>query len=248
MLLGIVVFSPLFQVRRITVQRNQGRVDVALIQQQIAPLLGHRLLLLSVRDIEALVKQVVPDLQEITIRKEYPSKLVVRIAVRPIIARLHLSAPVGAVPQGAGILPAEKTPTPLAPNLRTPKSDYLTDNGLYVTAAVAESGALLPMINVVDWEVRPSPGTRLISEEFLNTMGQAEALLSQQFGQKVTGRSVYLRAQEFHLSITQGSLWFDVQSPLPEQLRRYRIFLGNGGWSQASQYVDLRLRGRVVYR
>ncbi len=240
---GIALFSPLFQVRRITIQRSQGRVDVARIQQQTASLLGRRMLFLSSRDVEALVKDVVPDLRDVSISKQYPSRLFLRITVQPLIARLQLSAPAGqqASSSSASAQPAQALPTVVS-------QDYLTEKGLYVVASVTGSSSILPVMKVVDWEVRPAPGTSLLSEEFLTKMQDAERILQQEFGQKVTVRTVYLRAKEFHLSIAQGSLWFDGQAPLDQQIARYRIFLQSAGWKQASRYVDLRLQGRVVYR
>ena len=241
---GIALFSPLFQVRRITVQRTQGRVDVARIQQQTAPLLGRRLLFLSARDVEMLVKDVVLDLQDVTIRKQFPSRLFLRITVQPLIARLQLSEPAGktsSVSSSASSQAAQALPSVVT-------QDYLTQKGLYVTASVTGSSSVLPAMKVVDWEVRPAPGSVLLTEEVLKKMQDAERILQQEFGQKVTIRTVYLRAKEFHLSIAQGSLWFDSQAPLEEQMARYRLFLQSAGWKVASRYVDLRLQGRVVYR
>ena len=79
-------------------------------------------------------------------------------------------------------------------------------------------------------------------------MHNAEQALDEQFGQKVRSRSVYLRAQEFHLLTQQYSLWFDLKSPLEAQLLRYRLFLQTVGKDTAKEYIDLRLTDRVVYK
>jgi hypothetical protein len=59
---------------------------------------------------------------------------------------------------------------------------------------------------------------------------------------------VYLRSREFHLQTAKYSLWFDMRSPLAQQIDRYRLFLQSAGAGAAKVYVDLRLQDRIVYR
>ena len=70
-------------------------------------------------------------------------------------------------------------------------NDYLAENGMYVATTSAESGSVLPMIRVVDWGVRPAPGTQLVSEGFLKRMDETERILTQEFGHTITQRTIY---------------------------------------------------------
>jgi hypothetical protein len=88
----------------------------------------------------------------------------------------------------------------------------------------------------------------LVSQDVLTRMQEAESTMTAQFGLKVTGRTLYLRAREFHLATSRLSYWFDMKSTLEDQLSRYRIFLANVGPAEAKSYVDLRLNGRIVYK
>ncbi len=254
-LIGVVLFSPLLHVREIRVVRGQGRVDVAAIQHALLPLFGRHLLLLSSADVEARVRAAVPDLESVQISKQYPARLFLRVRVKPLVARLMLDEPkpLGGTPltppataTGAAAIPTVASGS-MAPQL-VEKKDYLTENGLLVSTTSAESGTSLPLIRVTDWGVRPSPSQRLMPEDFLQRMRDAERILTDEFGQAVTARTIYLRAQEFHLQAGKLSLWFDMQSSLEDQLTRYRLFLKTVGVGGAARYVDLRLTGRVVYR
>jgi hypothetical protein len=184
-----------------------------------------------------------PDLDSVESQKRYPSELVVRLTLDPIIARLTIDDP-RATPSGSGAMAAVGT------GQLIPVSDYLTSEGTYVAYQSTQigSGNVLPLIRVVDWGVRPVPGTLLFEPEMLTAIQQAETQLTQQFGQGIRERVVYLRAQEFHLQTAAYSLWFDRRSSVEDHLKRYRIFLGAAGKEGASTYVDLRLSNRVVYR
>lgn len=241
---AVVFFSPLLTVREIRVQRGQGRVDVAAVQKVLSPFFGERLLSISTHDIVETVRTVVPDLEQVHVEKQYPSRLFLRVTVKPLVARVVFEEPVqqrtlAAITASGAVQEAEPA---------VKKYDYLAENGMYVSTFSAASGSTLPTITLVDWGARPVPGAQLLDADFLQHLQQAETALTQEFGHKIAVRKVYLRAREFHLSIGKLSLWFDVQSPLEEQLRRYRTFLRTVGSGAAGQYVDLRLKGRVVYR
>lgn len=253
---AVMFASPILTVREIRVLRGQGRVDVAAIQKELRPLFGRHLLFVSSHEVVNLVRNVVPDLDTVTVNKEYPSQLEVRITVQPLAARLMFEEPkVAQPPPAASSSSAPSQVQPLAQSgaaavevAPVQKHDYLTVNGMYIAAFTAASGATLPAIKVVDWGVRPAPGSRLFDAEFLERMQGAKEAIEQEFGQKVGTQTVYLRAREFHLSLGKISLWFDTQGTLEDQLQRYRTFLRTVGLKQVGQYVDLRLNGRVVYR
>ncbi len=252
---GAVLFSPLVRVRSIRIERQDARLDVEKVRTALAPLFGRHLLFLSAREIEPLLRRAVPDIDTVTARKHFPSLLIVRVTERPFAAKLVFKGPdtppvpvttSGAVQTGSGTVRTAITTHPAAPVVGL--VDYLTDNGIYMTAPAVASGSQLPVITVTDFVVRPTPGTRLTSADLLQRMRKAEELLTGEFGYRIAHRTIYLRAREFHLATERISLWFDLSSPLEEQFRRYRTFLQAVGVGAASAYVDLRLAGQVVYR
>ncbi len=245
--MGVALFSPILQVREIRVQRGEGRVDVARIQQALAPLFGKHMLFVSARDVTARVRDVVPDLQSVSLEKQYPSLLFVRITLKPIIARLILEEPLNKAAQSGAIL-STASGDALHAALPVRQYDYLTENGMYVVTSSAMADSKLPAIKIRDWGVRPLPATLLLAPDMLMRMQQTEQTLASQFGLHITARSVYVRAQEFHLATNAFSLWFDLHSTLQEQIGRYKVFLQAVGLKDIHQYVDLRLAGRVVYR
>ncbi|TSC99928.1 MAG: hypothetical protein Greene101449_462 [Candidatus Peregrinibacteria bacterium Greene1014_49] len=238
LLLGIVgffavaLFSPLMRTAEVRIVRTDVRLDLEQIQSLLSPLFGKHLLLLSAYDVRTLLEEGLPDLRSVKVDKDYPSTLVVRITVDPLIARLVIRNPEeGNIPEGV-----------------TSTIDYLTSEGTYIASARASGGDSLPTITLVDWGARPIPGTEILTSEFLLRVAATERNLQEQFGQQVLERMVYLRAQEYHLRISQWTLWFDVRSSLEEQIQRYRIFLREVPPEEVKEYVDLRLKDRVVYR
>jgi hypothetical protein len=57
-LLGVFLFSPLFSVREIRLQRGQGRVNTVDVQKSLSDLFGRHLLLLSTHDVLGRVLEI----------------------------------------------------------------------------------------------------------------------------------------------------------------------------------------------
>lgn len=230
---GMVLFSPIFTVREIRVIREDLRLDVEQVQRTLLPLFGEHLFFVSTGEVRLLLQRTFVDLEESMVEKHYPSRLDVRIRMRPLRARLLIEDPASLPHDGSGEV----------------LGDYVTEEGVYVAYApvqVPASEALLP-IRVTDWGVRPQPGERLLDPLMMQHINDAERILTEQFGFTVRERVVYVRAQEFHILTEKYALWFDIRSSLDEHFRRYRLFLKAMGGDIPRKYVDLRLTDRVVY-
>ena len=231
MVFGFLLFSPVIQVREIQVSRLSPRLDIEEVQESLAPIFGNHLFFLSSFEIASLLRESIPDIEEIRVSKTYPSTVHVRIALHPLVSRLHIEEPdsTGGTATGSTI-------------------DFLTAQGIYIATVSARDTETLPEYSIVDWGVRPAPGDVLIPPQFLERMNAAELTLLRQFGQEVSRRTVYVRAQEFHLRIGTTELWFDVRSPLEQQMERYRTFLQEVGFDDVRDYIDLRITDRVMYQ
>lgn len=245
-LLGLALFSPIFDVSSMRVERSDPRVDIERVQFALEPLFGEHLFFLSAQEVRDLLEDALPDVAEISMTKEYPSTLVVRISLDPLIAKLSIDIPdQSAQVAGSG---AQTGTGDLAPII--PTEDFLTSRGIFVAYPSAQvlSGSGLLQLRVVDWGARPEVGKQLVEPAFLDAIRSAEEELRVQFGQVVRSRTVYVRAREFHLQLPTIALWFDLRSPLTEQLQRYRFFLQSVGAQSAKEYVDLRLKDKIVYK
>lgn len=246
-LLGIVLitlFSPLLTVREIRVARRDPRIDVELVEQALRPLFGKRMLFVREQDVlpllsaelPAVKRSAVPDLQTIALGKEYPSTLVLELEPERIVASLRILQPgqtEPAVQTGSNVL------------------EFLTERGLLAQYLPSEAQVPsdLPEIEIVDWGARPLPWRVIFEPEVLQEMRKAEVILLEQFGQAVTRRAFYLRAQEYHFVLDDDlTIWLDRRSPVEEQLARYQLFIQVTPRGAAKQYVDLRLNDRIVYR
>jgi len=230
---GLVLFSPIIEVRELRVTRVNARLDIEEVQRVLAPFFGRHLLFLPVREVVQTLEASLADIKHVEIQKQYPSQLIVRIELDPLYAQLTILNP-----------DMEGGETSIGATI-----DFLTDQGIYVVAFLPEESATLPMMRLVDWGVRPQEGTRLVSPDFLVRMQETERALKEQFGQNVTVRTIILRAQEYHLQTDNGlTVWFDTRVPLEDQLLRYRTFLRSVHIDDVEEYVDLRLADRVIYK
>lgn len=230
---GFVLFSPVMAIREVQVQRTDPRLDIEEVQRILAPFFGRHLLFLSEPEVRQVLRRHLTDLASADVGKLYPATLVVRIQLDPLRARLLIAEPdaVEVPVAGSGVA----------------VTDFLTEKGVYVTAPQV-SAQDLPSITLVDWGVRPVPGTTVLPPAFLERLDDAEIALREQFGYNIERRTVYLRAQEFHFDIGAYTLWFDTRNQLTQQLARYRAFLREVDTGEVQEYVDLRPADRVVYR
>ncbi len=235
---GILVFSPLFDVKQIRVQRDDSRLDAEEIQHTLSPLFRHRLFLITRAQIEELLLPKFPDIIGVNINKDYPSTLNVGMRLDPLIAKLTIvdDAP---VQMGSGVV--------LAPATGTGGYSYLTAKGYVLLSQVKLEKDALPGVKVRDWAVRPDQRSFLLDPAFIKTFFDTKTQLEGFFGTPVTAMTVYVRANEFHLQDQGKSFWFDATSSIDEQFARLREFLKVTNLNQVKFYVDLRLTDKVVF-
>ncbi|MBU0459077.1 hypothetical protein KJ652_00170 [Patescibacteria group bacterium] len=230
---GLLLFSPLLEIREARVTRVNARLDIEEVQRILAPYFGRHLFFLPTYEVSRTIKGSFTDVKEVKVGKDYPFGLSVHIELDPIYARLAILDPdeMGFTTQTGATI------------------DFLTDQGAYVIAPLSKAGEKLPLIRLVDWGVRPTEGDEMLSSDFLNRISETERALSEQFGHTIEGRTVFLRAQEFHLHLKRGiEIWFDIVTPMEEQLLKYRTFLRSIDLNEVENYVDLRMSDRVVYK
>ena len=230
--ISLLLFSPLLFLREIKVRRLSPRLDIEHVQQVMSPLFNRHLLFLTASDVQTILHENINDVETIEMQKTYPSELIVTIGLHPLIARLEIVDPDEEAEQstftGSG-------------------TDFLTEEGVYVSTVTQHGAENLQTIRLVDWGVRPTPDTVLIPPKILVRLQETREALRVQFGHSVEMQTVYLRAQEYHMLADGISLWFDMKSSLEQHLQRYRIFLQSIPRSDIRQYIDLRLTDRIVY-
>lgn len=249
----MLIFSPIMHVRGIRVIRTEGRVDIPAVLRALAPLYGRHLLFVSTHDVGKRVRESVPDANDVTVQKHYPSELLVRISVAPLVARVIIESPNAAEagPVRGNALNGNEVNVGLPGSgalIGARTADFLTNDGLLVSIAHVSLSQPLPLIRIVDWGARPVPMVPLLAPAFLDRMRHAEDALTLEFGQQIRTRTVYLRAREFHLDSQTVSFWFDMQTQLADQLQRLRVLLANVKLQDVKSHIDLRLMGRVVYK
>lgn len=233
---GITFFSSVFYVSEIRVRRSDLRMDMELIERILSPFFGQHIFFVHASQLKDVLQKAIPDIDGVVLTKDYPNRLEVNVTLRSLTARVVLTTQESDEDQFIGTGSTVR--------------DFLTQDGRYMqyrdTQVSDASG--LPVIHLVDWGIKPQPGRFLLEPDFLQKIVEAEDILRERFGHRVSTRTVFMRAREFHMTVDKYTLWFDEQSSLADQFGRYTLFLKTIGGETALQYIDLRLRDRVVYR
>jgi len=235
-IIGILLFSPFFNVREIHIRRQDARLDIEEVQRILSPLFSERLLFVSKAHVRALLAPELPDLQSIDIQKTYPSSITVTVLLNPVLAEVTLV--------GIDAVSGSGSQTQSGAGLHR----YVTRHGYVTASPIALEGGPYQKIFLTDWSLAPSERTRIFSEEELHTILLAGDILRRDYGLETKKILYFIRAREFHIATDKGELWFDLGSPLAVQLQRFRQFLANATLDEVRKYIDLRIEDTIVYQ
>lgn len=246
------LFSPTFTISSIRVSREDRRMDVEEIQKLLAPNFGRHILFISPLLLSGTLESAFPEIAKATIRRIFPHELHVLLTMDPIVATVFLGEPDD----------TEASLAALRANASASSGSlhrYVSSKGAYLEYPfeIPEGETPCLRLSLVDWAARPTHRQQLLTPAILENMRQTRAILEQSFGHSIPSMTVYLRAREFHVETVHPGqpkdheriiLWFDFTvSPLA-QIERYREFLRIIPPSELTEYVDLRLHDRVIYR
>lgn len=231
---GILLFSPYFNVREINIRRQDARVDIEEVQKILSPLFNERLLFVSRSQVRHLLSVAIPDLQSVEIDKDYPSSLTVTVVLDTLMAEVLIDAIDGSgatiVGSGSGL------------------HRYITRGGYLVSSPIALSDEPYQKITLTDWAIAPTDRTFVFNPEELKTILIASDVLRRDYGLVTAGITYFMRAREYHILTDKAELWFDLASPLSEQLQRFRQFLAEASLDDVQDYIDLRIADTIVYK
>src|SRR3989338_952062 len=72
---GMLLFSPILEVREIRVTRRDPRLDIEAVQGILSPMFRRHILFLSQAEVRTLLDRHLTDARKVTVRKRYPSVL-----------------------------------------------------------------------------------------------------------------------------------------------------------------------------
>ena len=247
------LFSPVFSVTSIKVNRQDRRVDIEEIQQLLSPLFGKHMLFVSPIALEHTVREAYPEVSSVAVEKRFPHDLHVTILMDSVAAPVFIGDPEQTEADARPLLtPPEEGELP---EIREEDAlhHYITAGGIYleypfVLPIPGDTELVLPLLYLVDWAVKPAHRQELLEPELVRDLGRARDILQDSFGHSVHFITIYVRAREFHIETERIVLWFDFATPLTQQIERYREFLRTIPLEDVEEYIDLRLHDRVVYR
>ena len=233
------IFSPLFSVSSVRVSREDQRVDVEEIQKLLQPFFSKHILFVSPIRLSHKIQAAYPEVSSVKVSKNYPNEIHVVLFMDPIVADVLIGEPGDTEAQVEEFQSEEEV------------HRYITEKGVYLEYPFKlpvnqEEGRL--KIYLVDWAVKPEHRQILFSEDVLHEIKSVRKILWESFGHTTKFTTLYIRSREFHVKTEKHVLWFDLSSPVVQQINRYREFLRTFTQDTVEEYVDLRLHDRVVYR
>lgn len=235
LVVGVILFSPYFNVREMRIKRQDARLDIEEVQRALTPLFNERLLFVSKAQVRNLLTPILPDLQSVEIGKDYPSTLDVTVTLDGLLAEVTIDTPrsaSGSMATGSG----------------SGMHQYITRDGYLVVSPTVVSGGPYQMLKLTDWAIAPSNRTRVFRSEDLRTILLTLDILRRDYGLDTLETLYFMRAREFHIKTDKVELWFDLESPLSAQIQRFRQFLAEATFDDAKEYIDLRIADTIVYK
>ena len=87
----LALFSPVMQLTEVRIEKSDSRLEIEHVQLALAPLFGKHLMLISPHEVRILLEEELPDIRSVAVGKDYPSLLIVRVSLDPLVARLSIA-------------------------------------------------------------------------------------------------------------------------------------------------------------
>ncbi len=239
------LFSPAFVISSMRVSRQDRRTDVEEIQELLKPYFGKHILFVSPLQLTRTIQSEYSEVSSAKVRRNFPNELSITLYMDPIVAEVIIGEPDDT--ESNYKVDSEEEQEELS---EMPYA-YLTEQGVFLEYPFpfpGKAGEERVKLHLVDWAVKPTHRQILLTPEALHEIINVKRILSQSFGHTIPSITLYLRAREFHVQTEETVLWFDLATPIVQQINRYRSFLSAISLDKVQEYIDLRLYDRVVYR
>jgi len=224
-------FSKYFTITDIYVNEgdilNTNTIVAEEIKEPINHVLGQNLLFTKTEDLELELLSKYPEIETLTVTKNYPNSLEINFAEYPLVANVVNESP----------------------NVK--KSFVINSKGYAIKENVENPS--LPYITIKS-EEPINPSTPAIETSKLKYILDTKAYFEDKFGMKIIGMEYKKIARELHLITEKNfTIWLDIQISAEDQLKKLKKGLVKLDiYNEPLQYIDLRIAGgngdKIIYK
>lgn len=224
-----ILFSNYFTVTDITLKNreieNQNIAEK--IKKTISKTIGRNILFVNTTDLETKVLASFPELERVTLDKDYPHTILIEFSEYPLVANVINES-------------------------STVKKSYILNAIGYAVKENYEDKNL-PYIKIKSEEPLNTKNI-IIETSKLTYILNAKSYFEDKFGMRITEILYKPVARETHLLTEKGFyIWLDIQRPFEQQFKKMKKALVKLNIYQDSfQYIDLRIAGsngdKIIYK
>lgn len=228
--LYLITFSNYFLLKEITIS-SADKSDFETLQEQlnkkVSNQLGKNLFFLDLTEIEAQIRESYPEIEEVTLEKNYPSTVEITLTTYPLVANVINESS----------------------NLK--KSLIINQIGYAVKED--QKSTALPYIRIKSDEPI-NPKNTIIEAKKLKYILDTIIYFQDKFGMKIQEVEYKKTAREIHLLTEKNFyIWLDIQVPFENQLKKLKKALVKLDiYNENLEYIDLRIAGnngdKIIYK
>lgn len=224
-----VFFSGYFKIKEIKITNKL--IENELIGQEISQILstnlGKNLIFTDTENMQIKILDNFPEIEEIEVEKDYPSKILVTFSEYPLVANVTNES-------------------------QTLKKSYIINSIGYAIKEDLQS-TNLPYIKVQSDEPL-NPQSPIIEANKLRYILETVIYFEDKFGMRVVEVTYKKVPREIHLLTERNFyIWIDMQNPANEQLKKLKKALVKLDiYTENLEYIDLRIAGgngdKIIYK
>lgn len=213
------VFSPYFQIKEITIKRDNSHLDPQSIQAELDSFYGRNMLFITTEEIADHLKEPFPEFRQVRIIENWPDKLELQIIVSPPFINLY--------------------------NDETANFSVISEDGVVLAQKTDES---LRLVKIFGYEKIIQPRQKLTAGENLQKMVHAQTLI-ENLGLGVKDLHWLIKAREIHVILDVGTqIWLDLEGDIPAQIRKLELASGQIKLAQSQlNHIDLRVPDHLYW-
>lgn len=215
------VFSPYFNLQKISILRDNPNIDVEKIETALVDFYDQNLLFISKEEIKKTLFTNFLEFREIEIIEKWPSELKIKIKISEPFFNLF--------------------------NVETANFSVISEDGVILAEKPQED---LTVLKIQEYEKILSSGQRFVEREVLQKIKIANDLMQNQIKIPIKDILFFPVAREIHLiSQKETAFWVDLQISIDSQIKKLELATNEIGlFSKKIDHVDLRIPNQIFWK
>ncbi len=215
------IFSPYFNLKRVTVLRDNPHIDVAAVDSSLEDFYGQNLLFLDKEEAQSVLLETFPEFREVILKEKWPDALEIKINLSPPMFTLT--------------------------NNFDATFSVMSEDGVILEELADDT---LPLIKLEGYDRPLVAGTRFLDKSTIEKIEIARTIFIEELSLVAEEIRLLPLAQELHLVTPKNTAyWLDLQLDITEQLRKLDLAADEiGVYSKGMEHVDLRIPNRIFWK